>query len=456
MTEAMTTSPSEPVSPMVAPWLARFEAARRALPGAGRPWAEALRSRGMDGFAARGFPSRKVEAWKYTDLKKLAKVSFEPAPVAVDGLSDALRGELAALDPASISAVFVNGHFRPDLSSLSSLPEGARLTSLALLLERGDPLPAAHLDRVLGPGERPLQGLNTALMQDGFVLELATGVTVEAPIRLVFLTEASGPPIACFPRNLVVAGPNSAATLVETWRGLNDGAYFQNAVTEIVVAQGARLHHYRLQDEGCRAFHLAQSLIRLEAHASYDSFTLALGAEWSRAEAEARLDGPGGSLRIAGAYLARGSQHMDNTTLIDHAQPDCRSREVFKGVLDDRARGVFQGKILVRRGAQRTDGYQLNRALLLSKTAEIDSKPELEIYADDVKCSHGATAGEIDHDALFYLRARGIDETAARALLVEAFVQEAIEEVEVDAVREEFAAAVAGWLAARDTGKEAA
>ncbi len=444
----------------VAPFVAQFDAVRPALPGAGYAWADALRARGIAGFAARGFPTRSVEAWKYTDTRKLAALALASAtgaagPAAEVGAAPAALATVAETGIAA-RAVMVNGRFRPDLSDLGGLPPGVRLCSLAALLDQGDRLVEAQLGSVLAAGERPLLGLNAALMADGMVLELPPGTVVEQPIRLLFLTDTARPPTAMFTRNLIVAGAMSRATVVETWQGGDAAAYAQNAVAEVAVGEGARLNHYRLQAEGCQAVHLSQTLVRLAKAAAYDSFTLSVGAEWSRSEAEACLDGPGGELRLGGAYLATGSQHVDHTTLIDHAQPDCRSREVFKGVLDGRARGVFQGKIRVQRGAQRTDGYQLNRALLLSKTAEIDSKPELEIYADDVKCSHGATAGEIDHDSLFYLRARGIGEAQARALLVEAFIQEAIEEITDEAVRAKFAAAVTGWLGAREPAAEAA
>ena len=321
------------------------------------------------------------------------------------------------------------------------------------MLESGDPLLAEHLGRVAEGGDQPFLGLNTAFMQDGLVLRLAPGVVVERPIRMVFLTDPdSGAAVAAHPRNLVLAEDNSQATLVEIHRGADGAEYFTNAVTEIAVGAGARLHHYKLQDEGDRALHLANLQVSLGRDATYDNFILSLGARLARNDIRAALAATGIDCRLSGAYVARGSQHMDTTSFIDHAEPDCRSREVYAGVLDGRSRGVFQGKILVRRDAQRTDGHQLNRALLLSKGAEIDSKPELEIYADDVKCSHGATAGEIDAEALFYLRSRGIGEDEARALLIEAFLLEALEEIGDESVREEFA----GRLKTRLAGLEAA
>ncbi|NBC31731.1 MAG: Fe-S cluster assembly protein SufD, partial [Alphaproteobacteria bacterium] len=280
----------------------------------------------------------------------------------------------------------------------------------------------------------------------GAVLVIAPDVQVRDPIHLVSITDSVVGPAATHLRTLVVAGAHSRATLVETHAGRDGDRYLTNMAGEIVVGPGARLDHYRLQMEGDEAYHLSSLAGRVAEHGTYDNFTLTLRGALTRNDGHVVLQGPEGDLRYSGAYLGAGSQHVDNTTIIEHASPHCRSREVFKGVLDDAARGVFQGKIVVRPGAQKTDAHQLSNGLLLSRKAEVDAKPELEIFADDVKCSHGATAGEIDHTALFYLRSRGIDEREARALLVEAFVNEALEEIEVEVVRERFMAAVRTWL----------
>lgn len=425
----------------------RFRDRRGTLPGAGLAWVDALRDEGIAAFEAAGFPDRKVEAWKYTDLRKLAKLDFAPAPLVVDGLSARLSREVEAVGGDAHLAVFVNGRFRADLSRLDRLPQGVRVASLAELLRADDPLLADRLGRVAPVEKRPFLDLNAALMEDGFVIHLPKGAEVEAPIRVLFLTEGQSEPMALHPRNVIVAEEGARATVVEVHVGTDDAPYFSNGASEIDVAATAVLHHYKLQREGASAFHLANIQLRLDRDATYDSFILSTGAELARNEIYAKLAGSGTECRLSGAYLGRGSQHLDTTTLIDHAVPDCTSREVYKGVLDDAAHGVFQGKIIVRPDAQRTDGYQLNRALLLSRKAEINSKPELEIYADDVKCSHGATVGEIDKEALFYLRSRGIPEWEARTLLVEAFVQDALEEIRVDEVREEFSGLIRDWMA---------
>lgn len=432
------------------PYSARYREVAQTLPGHSRDWVRARREEGLSRFENAGIPTRKVEAWKYTDLRALAKVEFQPTPTA-DALSSRAVELVAAVTGDDHLAVFVNGRFRADLSALGALPEGARIESLAAGLESGDGFVADHLGRLADLPDRPFRDLNDALLTDGLALRIPRGVTVDAPIRVLFVTDHEGEPVSHHPRLLIVAEEASQATVVEDHRGPDGQTYFSNGVTEISVGEGAHVHHYKRQSEGEGAFHLSTVFVHVAKDATYDSFILSDGAGLARNDIYARLDGTGADCRLSGAYLGRRRQHMDTTTLIDHAMPDGTSREVYKGVLDGKARGVFQGKIIVRRDAQRTDGYQLNRALLLSREAEIDSKPELEIYADDVKCSHGATVGEIDAEALFYLRARGIGEKEARSLLVEAFVQDALEEVRVDAVREEFAALVRTWMEDAET-----
>ncbi|OWJ67722.1 Fe-S cluster assembly protein SufD [Inquilinus limosus] len=435
---------SEAISPVVAAQRERFSASRSALPGVGHSAVARRRETGMARFESLGLPTRKQEAWKYTDLRRLEKLGLNGATAPADAaLPDGLRAFVPAQGP---SMVFVNGRLRPELSHLDALPKGLRLDGYAAALEAAD---AEVESRFAKAADASLVELNAALVEDGAVLRIAPGAVIEAPVRLVFLTAPGDAIVASHPRILVLAGANSQATVIEAYHGTDDTGYFTNAVVDAEIGDGARLRHYRRQSEGLQAVHLLNGSATIGRDATYDSFTLSLGADLARTEVVATFTGRGGNGHVTGAYLADGSRHIDTTTLIDHAVPDCRSREVFKGVLDGKGRGVFQGKIIVRRDAQRTDGYQLNRALMLSRTAEIDSKPELEIYADDVKCSHGATVGEIDSEALFYLRARGIDERTARALLVEAFLREALEEVADEAVREEFEAAVGLWLAGR-------
>lgn len=439
------TNPMTPIQP----YIDQFGHLRADLPGAGLPWLDRLRTAGLERFSAQGFPTIRAEAWKYTNLRSLEKIAFAPATRGTLAASiDALPTVMPAGSP-SHRLVFVDGRFRAELSSPGALPAGVELTSLAAALDGRAGWIEEHLGQIGDADARPLLALNTAFLADGAVLRLPRGTVVTAPIELVFVGTATEGPAVWHPRTLIVAEDNSEATVVEHHVGIGDGTYFANGATEVVVGAGARLHHYKVQRESLNAFHLSSVTARLGRDATYDNFILTLGARLARNEVIARLDGTGVTCRLNGAYMVRGSQHCDTTTVIDHALPHGSSREVYKGVIDQTARAVFQGKIIVRPGAQKTDGYQINRALLLSDHAEIDSKPELEIYADDVKCSHGATAGELDENALFYLRARGIDKETARGLLVAAFLGEAVDEIRSEPVREAFLALVSSWLSAR-------
>ena len=343
--------------------------------------------------------------------------------------------------------VFVNGHWRPDLSTAAALPPGVVLTGLAAAAASHPGLIEEHLGRVGAVDGHAMLALNASHATDGAVLALAAGVTQEQPVELVFIGAGSeGAPLSWHPRLVLVAGAGSRATVVEHHLSLGGQPTFANSATELSLGGGANLRHYKVQREAAGAYHIATLTGRLERDAGYEGFLLTLGGHLSRNEVRLVLDGPGASARLGAAYLVRDRQHCDVTTLIDHASPDCSSRQLVKGVIDGEARGVFQGKVLVRPDAQRTDAHQLNRALLLSDLAQIDTKPELEIHADDVKCSHGATVGDLDETALFYLRARGIDRDGARALLIGAYVGEAIAEVSDEAVRTSFEALATTWL----------
>ena len=427
---------------------ADFEAAMPRLPGPDVAWLGALRADGIAAFRASGLPTRRVEAWRYTNLNALAKAGFSPAGGDVE-LAAVPDG--AALDlGGACRIVMVNGRLRPDLSSLDHLPDGVAATGIADLLHRS---PETLEDLIVpAPGGRDgvLAALNDAFLEDGLMLRIEPGASVETPIHLVSIgVPVAGQAVAFHPRNLIVAGAGSRATLVESHIGSGDGSYFSNGVTDITVGKGATLTHAKLQDEGAAAFHIALVRASIADDAIYDSFILQRGAELARHEIHASIEGSGAECRLNGAYLGSGRQHIDNTTVIDHKAPGSRSSEVFKGVLAGHARGVFQGRIAVHRDAQQTNGHQLNKTLLLSRDAEMDTKPELEIYADDVKCSHGATVGELSEMELFYLRTRGIDEAMARDMLVSAFLSEAVSELRDEKLAAAFAERIAGWVDAR-------
>ena len=446
-----------PNLPSVEPYLRQWTERRAGLPGGGLAWLAHQRETGIERFRAKGVPTPRTEAWKYTNLRALERIAFQPPAANETALAFVSPSALPSVLPdgaAAVRLVFVDGRLHAGLSRTEGLPAGVRLLGLADALAREPGLVEGRLGRIASDLVEPLVGLNSALAEDGLVLLVDDGVAVAAPIEVVHLSATGDRAVAYHPRSLIAVGKGALVTLVEHHLGIAvgpaAGATFANHVTEIEVGAGATFHHYKVQREGQGAFHVARTLVRIAADGHYDNFALTSGARISRNEIHARLDGTGVMCRLNGAYLIGGNQHADTTTFIDHASPECGSREVYKGAIDGDARAVFQGKILVRRGAQKTDGYQINNALLLSDAAEIDSKPELEIYADDVKCSHGATVGELDAAQLFYLRARGLPLEQARALLIGAFLHEAVDEVQHEAVRDAFHAMLDGWLAARE------
>ena len=404
-----------------AAFLARYEGLKGRLPG--DPTA---RERAATIFRDRGLPGLREEAWKYTNLRPLAEVEFHGSLTAVSDFAG-LLARVPAIDAPRL--VFVDGRFREDLSQ-----------------------PPAKCDvRVGGPAfaglARPeserIVALNTMLAEDGAKISVAAGVDAGTLLLVSLGLDANGRAVAFHSRHSVRLAAGAALTLIEI--SVGEGVYLNNPVFEVSVGDGARLTHLRLQDEALRAFHLSTLYADVAAGGTYDSFALNLGARLARMEVHARLVGEGAVAHLNAAQLLAGSQHGDFTTVVLHQAPGCTSRQTVKNVLTGNARGVFQGKIEVARGAQKTDGYQMNQALLLSPDAEVNTKPELEIYADDVKCSHGATVGELDPDQLFYLLSRGMPKDAAKAMLVRAFLTEALDPITHEAGRAALEAAVESW-----------
>jgi len=421
---------------------ANFAAARRALPGAGA--VAALREDAFARFESDGLPHRRVEEWKYTDLRALMR---EARPLA--GVPDAatkarardISAKLAAIEARRI--VFVDGAFAPELSDLAALEAGLTIRSLGEALAAGDRQVAAHLGKVV-PTDDVAVALNTAFMGDGAVIHVAAGAALARPIHLVFVN--AGPePAAVFTRSLVVIERGARAMLVESHEGSSE--YQVNTALELRVGDEAHVDHVKITGAG--ALHVSTLMAAIGAHARFNEFLFTAGAAIVRNQLFVRFDGEGTIAGIRGASLLRGRQHADTTVVADHAVAGCTSREMFKSVLDEEARGVFQGKIIVRPHAQQTDAKMATHALLLSDTAEADNKPELEIFADDVQCGHGATSGDLDEDLLFYLEARGIPPKEAESLLIQAFVGEAIEGIEHAGLRDALMEQVVAWLAAR-------
>jgi Fe-S cluster assembly protein SufD len=421
-----------------------FAKARRALPGAAA--VAALREDAFKRFESDGLPHRRVEEWKYTDLRALMR---DAKPLA--GLPDAAakaRAKDAGATLASIEArriVFVDGAFAPELSDLADLEAGLSIRSMAQALATGDPQLVAHIGKVV-PTTDIAVALNTAFMGDGAMIHVAAGVALARPIHLVFVN-VGREPAAVFLRSLAVIGKGARAMLVESHEGSSE--YQVNTALELEVGDEAHVDHIKITGDGAGALHISTLMAAIGAHARFNEFLFTAGAALVRNQVFLHFAGEGTIAHICGANLLKGRQHADTTLVADHAAADCTSREVFKSVLDDESRSVFQGKIIVRPHAQKTDAKMATHALLLSDTAEADNKPELEIFADDVQCGHGATSGDLDEDLLFYLKARGIPPKEAEALLIQAFVGEAIEGIEHAGLRDALMEHVVAWLEAR-------
>lgn len=411
-------------------YLALFARLQDQLPGVKAPWLRDLRAAAAAGFAESGFPTPAQEAWKYTSVAPVERRSFDftgnnSAELSAEHLRAAFFDDFDAH-----TLTFVDGRFAPRHSRTANLPDGVTISALADVLARSPSILEPYLGRYADTSANGFVALNTAFMSDGAYVHVPQGVDLDLPLHLAFVLTGPGE-IMAHPRVLIVAEPNSRVTVVEHYTGGGTTPSLTNAVTEIVAGRGAQVMHYKLQREASNAYHIATIRADQSGDSLFTSRNFSLGGRLTRNDITTVLREPGGECTLDGLYMADGRRHVDNHTLIDHAAASCSSREYYKGVLDERARGVFNGRIVVRQDAQRTDAHQSNHNLLLSQEAEVDTKPQLEIYADDVRCTHGATVGHLDQDALFYLRTRGIDATGARGLLTYAFAREVVDRLEI-------------------------
>ena len=399
-------------------------------------WLKELRDGGIARFGELGFPTTKQEAWRFTSVAPLVATQFELAPVP-----DARYPAPADIAPLLLGTgprlVFINGHLSAALSRTTGLPPGTRVESLAGALKANHPSIREHLGKYAGFADRPFAALNTAFVRDGAFVHVPASVTIEEPIELLFVAtpSAGGAPFVSHPRNLIVVEREARATVVETYASLGEGVYWTNSVTEVVAADGARVDCYRVQRESDRAYHVAVTDVHQGRDSTVNLHAVSFGGVLARHDLRGTLAGSGGYLILNGLYVLAGEQHADHHTSIDHAAPHCESHEYFNGVLDGRSRGVFNGRIIVRPGAQKTDSKQTNNNLLLSRDAHADSQPQLEIYADDVKCTHGSTVGPLDPKALFYLESRGIGEVEARRLMTYGFAAEILNRMDIAPLR---------------------
>ncbi len=408
------------------------EAARR-----NPPWVLPLQRRAMARLDELGFPTLKDEEWKYTSVEPIVKNSYRfHFELYQDGLTpQKIQPFLFGQNWSRL--VFINGLYTPELSFLSKKAEGVRIESLREALSSHPELLKSRLAHYADDKSNAFTALNTAFIYDGALIWLPQGKVLEEPIQLLFISVSEGETGISQPRNLIVASEGSQATIVESYFSISGGTYFTNAVTEVFLDRAAALNHYKIQCESEAAFHVATTQVSGQEQASFSSWVFSFGARLSRENLNVILEAEGANASLNGLYFVSGIQHVDHHTVIDHKKPRGLSRQIYKGILDGQSKAIFNGKIFVRPGAQKTDAHQTNKNLLLSQRATADTKPQLEIFADDVKCTHGAAVGQLEKEALFYVKSRGLGEESARSLLTYGFANEVTETVRIDSLREE-------------------
>lgn len=396
-------------------------------------WLRKLREDSFAQFCEAGFPTTHDEDWRFTNVAAIAKTPFRLGRNSVSPSSEELQ--TWRIEGTACQVVFINGRFAPELSRIGGLPRGLQVSSIARQIVENPGALERHLGRYLDIYRDPFCALNTAFAEDGAYIYVAKGTVLEAPVHLLFVSTANREPHMSHPRNLIVAEEDSQATIIEDYVTLGDGTVFCNPVTELIAGDNAVISHYLIERENTEAFNTSTLRIQQGRSANVASHSVLLGGALVRNNVHPVLAGEGGECLINGLFVGTGNQHLDNYMRVEHASPHCGSRQFYNGILDGHARGVFHGRIIVHKNAQKTDAKQTNRNLLLSDDSQIDTKPQLEIYADDVKCTHGATIGQIEEDALFYLRSRGIDEVSARKLLLFAFASECLDRMKGGVVR---------------------
>lgn len=414
---------------------AAFEQFQNRSSASAPPWLRDLRQSALSSFAANGLPTIHDEEWRYTSVAPIASADFGEANGEVKSLNPTELHFRTFTEPADHRIVFVNGIYSPQYSSVAGLSDKARVERMAVSIDAEASLIKPHLSRYARYQQQPFVALNTAFAQDGAFVVIPRGLLVEEPIYLLFISGGNAKPIASHPRNLILFEPGSQARVVESYIGIGEQSYLVNVVTEIVGAEDATVDYYRVQREGNNGYHIGTVEGRLARNCNFTAHSVVLSGLLVRNDVHVTLDGEGAQCTLNGLYLLDSQQHVDNHTVIEHVKPRTTSRELYKGILGGAARAVFNGKILVHKDAQKTDSRQTNKNLLLSENAVVNTKPQLEIHADDVKCSHGSTIGQLDKDALFYLRSRGLDLSDAQSLLSYAFASELVSRMKIERLK---------------------
>ncbi|MEE9251728.1 MAG: Fe-S cluster assembly protein SufD [Thermodesulfobacteriota bacterium] len=422
---------------------ARFE---RSVAGNGWLWLSPLRKEAISKFKELGFPTTRHEEWKFTNVAPITKTSFRltERATALPAGEELEKFTIPELDVFRL--VFIDGHFTPELSSIRELPEGVKIKSLRDALSQERELLEPHLSRYVDLSDDAFSSLNTAFMQDGVFVYVPENTVLPEPVHVLYVSTGPTSPTITHPRNLIVAGKSSEATVIEDYVSLGEGVNFSNVVTELVAGENSHINHYKIERENRKAFNVSTLRIEQLRNSSVSTHAVLIGGALVRNNIHPVLDGEGGSCLINGLFMATGSQHMDNHMLVEHVSPHCDSRQFYYGILDGRSKGVFSGRIVVHKDAQKTDAKQTNRNLLLSEEASIDTKPQLVIHADDVKCTHGATIGQMDESALFYMRSRAIPLDKAKAILLLAFAGESLKRIDLEPLRVYLEGVVAEWF----------
>ncbi len=415
-------------------YLSRFKAFENSLNGESVKPIHKLRKEAIENFSQLNFPTIHDEDWKYTNITPLLKYNFKPFDGEITLNEDQIKKFLFK-NISKNRLVFVNGHFVKRLSKTINLPNGVIVGNIASEIKNDSNVIDKHFSKYANYKDHIFTALSTAFTRDGAFIFIPDGKIVEEPIHILFITDSKGEKILTQPRNLFVAGKNSQVSIIEHYTSINDDIYFTNVVSEIVAGQDSIIDHVKLQEESINSFHISREEIDQERGSNFTSHSISFGGAIARNDIQSRFNDQGSECTLNGLYLLKGKQLYDSHTMIDHAKPHCNSHEHYKGILDDQSRGVFNGKVLVRPDAQKTNAFQENNNIILSDDALVNTKPQLEIFADDVKCSHGATVGQLDMDSLFYLKSRGIGEEKARTILIHAFASDIVKTIKIESVK---------------------
>jgi Fe-S cluster assembly protein SufD len=414
-------------------YVSNFEKFENNLNGGSLKPIHQVRKEAIARFSTLNFPTTHDEDWRFTNITPLLKYNFLPS-----GKINLKQKQIKNFLFRKISGnllVFVNGHFAPELSKLKNLPEGISVGSLADEIKNGSAIVNEHFGKYANYKTQIFTALSTAFTQDGAFIYVNENKIIEDPVNILFIAVPGEEKILSQPRNLFIAGKNSQVTIIERYVSLDEGIYFTNVVSEIAAGENSSINHIKIQEESLKAFHVSRTEVGQGKNSNFVSYSISLGGEISRYDINSKFNDEGGECSLNGLYLLTGNQLYDTHSLIDHAKPHCTSHEHYKGILDDNSRGVFNGKVIVRKDAQKTNAFQENNNIILSDGALINTKPQLEIFADDVKCSHGATVGQLDQDSLFYLKTRGIGEEKAREILIHAFASDVIKSIKTQPVK---------------------